>query len=565
MIVLLLISANSQAYANSASIFLNGTQLSAANLSQVEIVNNKVMVPIRVVEELGYSVDWSKAEQTVTIQSKQKTITMTVNESSAQVDDRVVMLSSSLLLKGNTSFVPLRFMSEEFGLEVNWDNRIKTVYLTSNETADTQDSLEFLEEPKAEVGKSAGAGTAAGATTGSPRTGAGTAAGATTGSMSTGTTTGTGTTGSTRTDTTTGTGITGSMSTGTTTGTGTTGSMSTGTTTGTSTTGSISGTGANPATAASGADAASTLTNRRIEDIHFTDNRLTITMDQTVQPKVFAISQPDRIVLDLPGTALSDAFSVKNSAEAGVNQIEVEEEYSFASKVRYSLFDSKSSTIRIVLDLSAQADYRMSTGESIIVLELSEKTVAGAIHPDTDNARKIVVIDAGHGDQDNGTTGVSGRVEKDFNLTMALKVEELLKQEPMIDVVLTRYDDTYVTRPDRAKLANDLQADAFISIHANSVLNIPTASGTETYYYSDISKPLADMMHKHLIQATQLRDRKVKYNNYEVLRRSNMPAALLEVGFLSNAEEEALLFTEDFQDRVAQGIADAIKEYFGIV
>ncbi|MNJ39889.1 Sporulation-specific N-acetylmuramoyl-L-alanine amidase [compost metagenome] len=373
-------------------------------------------------------------------------------------------------------------MSEEFGLEVNWDNRTKTVYLTSDEAADSEDSPESQEELKPGVGTNAGTAT-------------GTATGA---------------------------------------GTGT------------------------------GSDTASTQVNRKIEDIHFTDNRLTITMDQTVQPKAFAMSQPDRIVLDLPGTALSDSFSVKNRVDTGVSQIEFEaEEHSLVNKVRYSLFDSKSSTIRIVLDLSGQADYRLSTGESIIVLELSEKTAAGAAN--SDNARKVVVIDAGHGDQDNGTTGVSGKVEKDFNLTMALKVEELLKQEPLIDVVLTRHDDTYVTRPDRAKLANDLNADAFISIHANSVLNIPTANGTETYYFSEASKPLADVMHKHLIEATQLKDRKVKYNNYEVLRRSNMPAALLEVGFLSNAEEEALLFTENFQNRVAQGIVDGIKEYFGIV
>lgn len=485
MIGLFLFSVNSQVYANSASIYLNGSQLSAANLSQVEIVNNKVMVPIRVVEELGYGVNWNKTDQTVKIQSKLKTITMTVNKSSAQVDDRVVTLQSPLLLKNNTSFVPLRFMSEEFGLEVNWDNRTKTVYLTSDEAADSQDSPESQEELKPGVGTNAGTATG-------PATGAGTG-------------TGTG----------------------------------------------------------SGSDTASTQVNGKIEDIHFTDNRLTITMDQTVQAKVFTMSAPDRIVLDLPGAVLSDTFIGKNMEEAGMNQIEVKEEHSFASKIRYSLFNSNPSTIRIVLDMNAKADYRLSTGDSIIVLELAEKTTSGAI--DSDNGRRIVVIDAGHGDHDNGTTGVSGRVEKDFNLIMALKVEELLKQESQIEVVLTRHDDTYVTRPDRAKLANDLNADAFISIHANSVLNIPTANGTETYYFSEASKPLADVMHKHLIEATQLKDRKVKYNNYEVLRRSNMPASLLEVGFLSNVEEEALLFTEDFQNRVAQGIVDAIKEYFGIV
>lgn len=468
---LFLLSFNSPVFANTASIYLNGAQLSAANLSQVEIVNSKVMVPIRVVEELGYVVNWNKTDQTVKIQNNSKTVAMAINKSSAYVDDRVVSLTSPPLLKGGTSFVPLRFIGEEFGLEVNWDNGTKSVYLSSEALESTPDSLDITSANKG-----------------------------------------------------------------------------------------------------------------LIENIQFADNRLTINMDQSVQPEIFTMSGPERIVLDLPGAALADAFTLQNMAGAGSYQINIEEEQSFVSKIRYSLFKSDPSTIRVVLDLNSKASYQLSNaaGNSEgIVLDLFDPTspTAPVTSPDTIpdistpptttttvpvTGNRLVVIDAGHGAHDNGTTGVSGRVEKDFNLTMALKVEALLGQEPLIDVVLTRHDDTYVTRPDRAKLANDLNADAFISIHANSVLNIPTASGTETYYYSEASKPLADVMHKHLIQATRLKDRKVKYNNYEVLRRSNMPATLLEVGFLSNAEEEALLFTEDFQNRVAQGIVDAIKEYFGI-
>ncbi|WP_460326812.1 N-acetylmuramoyl-L-alanine amidase [Paenibacillus sp. YSY-4.3] len=466
-----LLSFNSPVFANTASIYLNGAQLGAANLSQVEIVNSKVMVPIRVVEELGYVVNWNKTDQTVKIQNKSKTVAMTINKSSAYVDERVVSLTSPPLLKGGTSFVPLRFIGEEFGLEVNWDNRTKSVYLSSDSLERTLDSL----------------------------------------------------------DTT---------------------SMNKG----------------------------------KIENIQFANNRLTINMNQSVQPEISTMSGPDRIVLDLPGAALADSFVLQNMAGAGSYQINIEEEHSLVSKIRYSLFKSDPSTIRIVLDLNSKASYQLSDAAGNpdgIILDLFDQTSPTAPMTSTDTSsdtytpptttttvpvtgNRLVVIDAGHGAHDNGTTGVSGRVEKDFNLTMALKVEALLGQEQQIEVVLTRNDDTYVTRPDRAKLANDLNADAFISIHANSVLNIPTARGTETYYYDEGSKPLAEIMHKHLIRATQLKDRQVKYNNYEVLRRSNMPATLLEVGFLSNVEEEALLFTEDFQNRVAQGIVDAIKEYFGI-
>lgn len=71
-------------------------------------------------------------------------------------------------------------------------------------------------------------------------------------------------------------------------------------------------------------------------------------------------------------------------------------------------------------------------------------------------------------------------------------------------------------------------------------------------------------MHKHVLSATGFTDRKVKNANYQVLRETTMPATLLEVGFLSNATEESILFSDSFQNRVAQAIVDGLKEYFGV-
>src|SRR5690606_9206436 len=108
----------------------------------------------------------------------------------------------------------------------------------------------------------------------------------------------------------------------------------------------------------------------------------------------------------------------------------------------------------------------------------------------------------------------------------------------------------------------DLQADIFISIHANS--GSATATGTETLYTRDVSIPLADTVHKYMIEATGLNDRKVKHQNLKVTRETTMPAILLEAGFLSNPQDDAVLKDPAVQDRIAAGIVAGIKEYLGL-
>ncbi|MNN62804.1 N-acetylmuramoyl-L-alanine amidase LytC precursor [compost metagenome] len=106
-----------------------------------------------------------------------------------------------------------------------------------------------------------------------------------------------------------------------------------------------------------------------------------------------------------------------------------------------------------------------------------------------------------------------------------------------------------------------------MSIHGNSLDTVKTGvnpSGSETYYTRDESIPLANVMHKHLVAATGLSDRKVRYSSLHVTRETVMPAVLLEVGYLSNASDETLMYTEEFQQRVAEGIVAGIKEYLGL-
>lgn len=173
-----------------------------------------------------------------------------------------------------------------------------------------------------------------------------------------------------------------------------------------------------------------------------------------------------------------------------------------------------------------------------------------------------VVIDPGHGGKDKGATSVNGRYEKVFTLNLGKKVADLLKDVPDIKVYMTRDHDTFISTVGYARtdFANKRHADVFISLHGNTYEN-PNVSGTETFYYHDDSKQLAKIMQKYVSEATGFPDRGINRENLFVCRETNMPAVLIEVGFLSNPEDEPKMYSEDFQKRVAAAIVEGIKTY----
>ncbi len=177
-----------------------------------------------------------------------------------------------------------------------------------------------------------------------------------------------------------------------------------------------------------------------------------------------------------------------------------------------------------------------------------------------------VCIDAGHGGDDPGAKAPGGqRLEKDDCLSLALAVEEALQSAyPEIEVLLTRTDDTYLKLQTRCDAANDWHADLFVSIHRNSAIH--AAQGVEIWIPS--GKPSAD---KALAQAVMdglaavgVSDiRGVKggtagnpASNYYVLEHTDMPACLIELGFITDAEDNQLL--DQHHHAYAQAIADAI-------
>ena len=173
-----------------------------------------------------------------------------------------------------------------------------------------------------------------------------------------------------------------------------------------------------------------------------------------------------------------------------------------------------------------------------------------------------VVIDPGHGGKDNGATGVDGSYEKEFTLSLGKKIQSLLDEEPEINVLMTRDDDRFISQKslERPELANENEADLYLSLHQDS-FDDPDVSGTESFYYDDDSLDVAEIIQKHVVDTTGFNDRGVKRENLFVLRDSDMPSVLIEVGYLTNPDEQEKMNSDNFQEQIAQSIVDGIEEY----
>ena len=193
----------------------------------------------------------------------------------------------------------------------------------------------------------------------------------------------------------------------------------------------------------------------------------------------------------------------------------------------------------------------------------------------------IVFLDPGHGGYEPGAVA-GGYREADLNLAVAKKVQSLLINRGYT-VYMSRNGDTSVGLLDRSKMANDLHADIFVSIHTNATgSTTTTASGIESYFYeSDPNHPskintgmatnpvriaksmtLADLIHRKMIAFTSAANRGTDGADFSVVRESAMPATLLEIGFINNVSERQKLFTDSYQNLLAKGIADGIDGYY---
>ena len=277
--------------------------------------------------------------------------------------------------------------------------------------------------------------------------------------------------------------------------------------------------------------------------------------------------------LDEIGRLSSSEIEVFDDYATGIYTIYLPDDYSdvygegvlfidddtYISKINVGLENGKT-----VIELTKKREISVHTREYMDYMQFEVSTVELT-------GEKIVVIDAGHGLQDNGTSG-NGIIEKDVNLDIVKRLYNLLEADENIKVYATRLDDSYPTNISRAQLANEVGADLFVSIHHNAATST-SANGTEVLYAIHegetsglTSKIAAETLVKYVVNALGTTNRgAVLRNDLIVLNQTKVPAVLVEVCFLSNSSDAALIKQEKNKDAVAQalysGIVDLLAQY----
>jgi len=198
---------------------------------------------------------------------------------------------------------------------------------------------------------------------------------------------------------------------------------------------------------------------------------------------------------------------------------------------------------------------------------------------------KTIVIDPGHGGTNEGAIGVAGVHEKYLTLKLALVLADRLREKfPDATIILTRENDQFLSLNDRISIANEAQADLFLSLHFNSSMN-PLAIGFESFYAGEFAEQeseklgddqairdkkqavmpysqfMAESFNRSMGHRFEVLDRGVKPGDYTVLTRALVPAVVLEFAFLSNAEEGLEVVKPSHQSKMIDALVDAVVRY----
>ncbi len=339
---------------------------------------------------------------------------------------------------------------------------------------------------------------------------------------------------------------------------------------------------------------------------------------RAIQPKPHEITEAKNTALPLPASATAPAPS-STTGESSKGEpapgLKTKPEDSIAEvRETVSTRESTSKKTQVVTSIEKTVEDKKAAVETPPApSHPSEPPVLRASTPTSRGDRTMtrilglkigrIVLDPGHGGHDTGTIGPGGLKEKDLVMQVAKRLQRLLEERLGAEVVLTRTDDTFVPLEDRTALANQHQADLFVSIHANASRS-RSASGVETYYLnfarsdearevaarenastirnirdlqdlvrkiaqadkSTESRELAALLQKKLFVGARkvypsARDRGVRSAPFVVLIGANMPSVLAEVGFISNPRDERILRKEDNRHRLAEALFAGIEGY----
>lgn len=199
----------------------------------------------------------------------------------------------------------------------------------------------------------------------------------------------------------------------------------------------------------------------------------------------------------------------------------------------------------------AQSSLPLTKNNDFVRLSLNKRPI--------NRTSPLIIIDPGHGGKDAGAIGLRNIEEKDIVLSISEQVAKFL-EEKGLRVMITRNSDFFVSLQGRTDMANEANADLFVSIHANSIgPDRPEINGLEVYYRNNSS--LANTIYQSITQTMTIRQRGVRYANFYVLRNSKMPSTLVEVGYVTGDEDSVKLTDPVYQTEMAKAIARGVLEY----
>ncbi len=332
------------------------------------------------------------------------------------------------------------------------------------------------------------------------------------------------------------------------------------------------------------------LTYWKFDKVH---GRIELITDEGVQPQATLLSNPARVVLDLPNTSVQKS---KRKKKRNVTK--------YIQEVRVGQFDRD--ITRFVIELSPQFTVRASDvkirnlspnrwflqlpnflprdevpsqGSDAIAIDVPgiqlpaprPSTSPPDSSPDASpnapavpvrRGAPVVVIDPGHGGGDPGAVGINGLQEKVIVLSVGSQVAEQLRRKG-VNAVLTRSNDQEIDLAPRVATAEGVRADIFVSIHANSIsLSRPDINGIESYYYaSSKGYRLARSIHNSILSNINASDRGIRQARFYVVRRTSMPSVLIEIGFVTGSQDAARLSSATQRTKLAEAIVQGILDY----
>jgi N-acetylmuramoyl-L-alanine amidase len=388
--------------------------------------------------------------------------------------------------------------------------------------------------------------------------------------------------------------------------------------------------------------------------IHAERTRFVLELDKQVSFKVFTLADPYRVVIDLPEVGwrlpqrpLPGAVGVFKSVRYGLfkpgqSRVVLDVGIPVAVDAAFLLEPAEPHGYRLVVDLSETSEKAFLAGMRGpgILVDSTSPAAIEALTPPADtaakpgapaaksappreaasaarkkeeppkDARRVIVVDPGHGGVDPGTIGASGMPEKHVNLAMAEEIRSQLEASRRYRVVLTRDRDTFVRLRDRIAIAREAGAELFISVHADAIKNrairgpsvytlSETASDQEAAELADrenkadliagidlsnetaeVASILIDLAQRETMNesarfAAQLVEQLGaetdvlrnghRFAGFAVLKAPDVPSVLFELGFLSNADEEKRLKSKKYRVRIARALLRAVDGYFGRV